>query len=73
MTVSVWVPPDADLGRAREALAPLEPSQVDVAEMTPEGVRIEVHGPRRPSGTRVGDEEAALRESAHERSARREY
>ena len=61
---SVWVPPDADLGRAREALAPLEPSQVDVAEITPEGVRIEVHGPRRPGGTRASGEEAALRERA---------
>jgi len=61
---SVWVPPDADLGRAREALTPLEPSQVDVAEITPDGVRIEVHGPRRPGGTRASGEEAALRERA---------
>jgi small-conductance mechanosensitive channel len=64
VAVSVWVPPDADLGRAREALAALEPSQVDVAEITPEGVRIEVHGPRRPGGTRAFGEEAALRERA---------
>ena len=46
--VSLWVPPDADLSAAREALAVLEPSQIDVAEVTPDGVRIEVHGPRRP-------------------------
>jgi small-conductance mechanosensitive channel len=61
---SVWVPADADLGRARETLAPLEPSQVDVAEMTSDGIRIEVHGPRRPGGTRADGEEAALRERA---------
>ena len=59
------MPPTADLARAREALARLEPSQIDVAEMTPEGVRLEVHGPRRPGGTRAGGEEAALRERAH--------
>ncbi len=61
---SVWVPPAADLARAREALARLEPSQVDVAEITPDGVRIEVHGPRRPGGTQSGGEESALRERA---------
>jgi small-conductance mechanosensitive channel len=61
---SLWVAPDADLSRAREALSALEPSQVDVAEITPDGVRIEVHGPRRPGGTRAFGEEAALRERA---------
>jgi small-conductance mechanosensitive channel len=61
---SVWVPPAADLEAARKALARLEPSQVDVAEMTPEGIRIEIHGPRRPGGTRASGEEAALRERA---------
>jgi small-conductance mechanosensitive channel len=61
---SIWVPPAADIGRAREALAPLEPSAVDVAEVTPDGVRLEVHGPRRPGGTREAGEEAALRERA---------
>jgi small-conductance mechanosensitive channel len=61
---SVWVPASADLEVARQALARLEPSQVDVAEMTPDGIRIEVHGPRRPGGTRASGEEAALRERA---------
>jgi small conductance mechanosensitive channel len=61
---SVWVPPGADLARAREALEALEPSQVDIAEITPEGVRIEVHGPRRTGGTGVSGEESALRERA---------
>jgi small-conductance mechanosensitive channel len=62
---SVWVPPHADLDAARAALAPLEPSQIDVAEMTPEGVRLEVHSPRRSGGTAAPGEEAALRERAH--------
>jgi hypothetical protein len=60
----VWVPPDANLAQAREALSRLEPSQIDVAEMTPDGIRLEVHGPRRPGGTRASGEEAALRERA---------
>ncbi|HEX2466731.1 MAG TPA: mechanosensitive ion channel domain-containing protein [Solirubrobacterales bacterium] len=63
--VSVWVPTDADLEAAREALRPLETSAVEVAEMTPEGVRLEVHGPRRAGATRDPAEEAALRERAH--------
>jgi small-conductance mechanosensitive channel len=62
--VDMWVPPDADLSAARAALSVLEPSQVDIAEITHEGVRIEVHGPRRPGGTRASGEEAAMRERA---------
>ena len=34
--------------------------------MTPEGVRIELKGARDHERTQVGDEEAVLRESAHE-------
>ena len=73
---SVWVPPAADLERAREALARLEPSQVEVAEITPDGVRIEVHGPRRPGGTaRLGRGGGAARarpaRAARGRRARR--
>ncbi len=64
VAVSVWVPADADVGQAREALEALEPSQIDVAEVTPDGVRLEIHGPRRPGGTRAAGEEAALRERA---------
>ena len=64
VVASLWVPPDADLSAVREALSRLEPSQVDVAELTTDGVRIEVHGPRRPGGTRASGEEAALRERA---------
>ncbi|MET0749473.1 MAG: mechanosensitive ion channel domain-containing protein [Solirubrobacterales bacterium] len=62
--VSLWVPSEADLSAARKALSVLEPSQIDVAEVTADGVRIEVHGPRRPGGTRAFGEEAALRERA---------
>jgi small-conductance mechanosensitive channel len=65
-TVSVWVPAGTDLGRARSALESLELSAVTVAEMTSEGVRIEVAGPSGDDRTRGGDEESALRESAHE-------
>jgi small-conductance mechanosensitive channel len=65
VSIDLWVPPGTDLGKVREALSPLEPSAVDVAEMTPDGVRIEVHGPRRIEGTRDPGEEAALRERAH--------
>ena len=60
--------PRASAGGARERWSP---SQVDVAEITPDGVRLEVHGPRRAGGTRVGGEEAALRERAQRRCARR--
>jgi small-conductance mechanosensitive channel len=65
-TVSVWVPTDADLDEARRVLKPAGAVEVTIAEMTPEGVRIELKGPRDHERTQVGDEEAALRESAHE-------
>ena len=65
-TVSVWVPPGADLERARQVLKPAGAADVSIAEMTPQGVRIEIKGPRDHERTQVGDEEAALRESAHD-------
>ncbi len=61
-SISVWVPPDADLGRARAALEDLEVSSVDVAETTPDGIRIEVHGASDPERTVIVGEEAVLRE-----------
>ena len=70
-TVSVWVPPAADLEQARGVLKPAGAAEVSVAEMTPEGVRIELKGPRDHERTQVGDEEARLRESAHEALRRR--
>ena len=63
-SVSVWVPPDTDLGNARGALEGLEVSSVEVAEITPEGVRIVIHGASDPERTVMGGEEAALRERA---------
>jgi small-conductance mechanosensitive channel len=65
-TVSVWVPPAADLEGARGALEASGAAEVTVVEMTPAGVRIELKGPRDPERTQVGDEEAQLRESAHQ-------
>jgi small-conductance mechanosensitive channel len=65
-TVSVWVPPAADLAQARSVLKPAGAAEVTVAEMTPQGVRIELKGQRDRERTQVGDEEAQLRESAHE-------
>ena len=63
---SVWVPPEANLGRARAALEAAEIATIEVAEVTSEGVRIEVHGRRDPERTKTGAEEAKLRERAHE-------
>ncbi len=63
---SVWVPPGADLGRARSALEAAEIATIDVAEITADGVRLEVHGRRDPARTKTGAEEAKLRERAHE-------
>jgi len=63
---SVWVPPEADLGRARSALEAADIPTVDIAESTAEGIRIEVHGRRDPERTKTGAEEAKLRERAHE-------
>ena len=62
---SVWLPPEADLGRARAALEAAEIPTIEVAEITADGVRIEVHGRRDPERTKTGAEEAKLRERAH--------
>jgi small-conductance mechanosensitive channel len=63
---TVWLPSDANLGKARRALRELELSSISVAEITAEGVRVEVQGKRDPTRTVMTGEEAALRESAHE-------
>jgi len=65
-TVSVWVPQDADLEEARRVLKPAGAAEIDVAEMTPDGVRLELKGPRDRERTHLGGEESALRASAHE-------
>ena len=64
--VSIWVSPGVDLEQARSVLKPAGAAEVTVAEMVPEGVRIEIRGPHDRERTQVGDEEAQLRESAHE-------
>ena len=43
-TVSVWVPPAAALDEARRVLKPAGATEVSVAEMTVEGVRLELQG-----------------------------
>jgi small-conductance mechanosensitive channel len=63
---AIWLPPDADVQAARQALAPVEASGIELTEITPEGVKLVVHGPRSVGGTAVGGEEAALRERAHQ-------
>ena len=65
-TVSVWVPPAADLEQARGVLKPAGRRRGDRRRDDPQGVRIELKGPRDHERTQVGDEEAQLRESAHE-------
>src|SRR5205823_1071036 len=65
-TVSVWVPPATDLEEARAVLRPAGAVEVSIAELTPDGVRLELKGPRDRERTQVGDEESALRASAHD-------
>jgi small-conductance mechanosensitive channel len=60
---SVWLPPDGDIGAARRALDGVA-ENVQVAEITPEGVRLEISHRLDAERTRVGGEEAALRERA---------
>ncbi len=61
---SVWLPPAADIAGARSALSAEGIARIDVAEMTPDGVRLEVHDRREPGQTKTGVEESALRERA---------
>ena len=64
VAVDVWLPLDVDLEAARLALTTVGAEQITVEEITPEGVRLELRtGPEGPR-TRVGGEEAALREAA---------
>jgi small-conductance mechanosensitive channel len=64
VAVSVWVPPDTDLPEARRVLDEAGADQVSVEEMTAEGMRLEVKTSADQPRTRVGGEEAALRERA---------
>jgi small-conductance mechanosensitive channel len=64
VTVSAWVPPDTDLDRAEEVLKGVGADTVHLAEWTHEGLRLEIKLATDRDRTRVGDEEAALRERA---------
>jgi small-conductance mechanosensitive channel len=65
-TVSVWLPPAASLEEARRVLKPAGATEVNIAEITPEGVRVELKGARDRERTRVGDEESDLRAHAQQ-------
>ncbi|HEX6116031.1 MAG TPA: mechanosensitive ion channel domain-containing protein [Solirubrobacterales bacterium] len=62
--VHVWLPPDGDVQAARVALDGIAES-VQVNDLTHEGVRLELRQNLEGERTRVGGEEAALRERAH--------
>jgi small-conductance mechanosensitive channel len=64
VTISAWVPVATDLDRAERALKNAGADSVQVAEWTPDGVRLELKVATERDRTRVGDEEAALRERA---------
>jgi small-conductance mechanosensitive channel len=64
VTISAWVPPAIDLDRAEETLKGIGADSVHIAEWTHEGLRLEVKVATDRDRTRVGDEEAALRERA---------
>jgi small-conductance mechanosensitive channel len=64
ITVSAWVPPEADFDRAEEVLKGIGADSVHIAEWTLDGLRLEVKVATERDRTRVGDEEAALRERA---------
>ena len=65
VTVSAWVPADTDLDRAEQVLKGIGADTVHIAEWTHEGLRLEVKVATDAHRTRVGDEEAALRDRAH--------
>jgi small-conductance mechanosensitive channel len=65
ITATAWLPPSADVGRATAVLkAEAEADDVAVTDWTPEGIRLEIRVTPERDRTRVGDEEAALRERA---------
>jgi small-conductance mechanosensitive channel len=62
--VYIWLPPDGDVPAARKALDGIA-EIVQVLEVTHEGVKLELRQNLDGERTRVGGEEAALRERAH--------
>lgn len=63
---SVWLPAGGDIEAARAALAPVGASAIEVAELTPDGVRLVVRGQRGGAGASAGADEPALRERSHQ-------
>jgi small-conductance mechanosensitive channel len=61
--VYIWLPPDGDVPAARRALEGIA-EHVQVNEQTHEGVKLELRQNLDGERTRVGGEEAALREKA---------
>jgi small-conductance mechanosensitive channel len=64
VTVSAWVPQAADLGEAERVLKEAGADTVELAEWTPEGLRLEIKVSADRDRTRVGGEESVLRERA---------
>lgn len=62
--VNVWLPPGGDVPAARQALDGIA-EIVQLTEVTHEGVKLELRQNLDGERTRVGGEEAALREKAH--------
>lgn len=63
VTIELWLEPDADLERARRALEATEVTSVRVAELTPEGCRLELKAAV-DSGRDREAREAEIRERA---------
>jgi hypothetical protein len=64
VTAELWVPLDADLEAGRRALEGTEVTSVSVAEVTAEGVRLELKAAMEGGRDRE-TREAELRENAH--------
>jgi small-conductance mechanosensitive channel len=64
IVVELWLPPDGDVPAARRALDGIA-EFVQMMEATHEGIKLEIHQNLDGERTRVGGEEAALRERAH--------
>jgi len=64
ITISVWVHAEIDVDRAKQVLERAGADTVRIAEWTADGIRLEVKVSPDADRTRVGDEEAALRQSA---------
>jgi small-conductance mechanosensitive channel len=65
ISTELWLPPNGDVAAARRALDGIA-EQVELAEITPDGVRLKLTHKLDAERTRVGGEEAALRERAQE-------